>query len=167
MQMELYPDSSIRYSIDTSSILDGWRRYYPIDVFPTLWNNLEELIRKGDMKASVEVRYELAKKDDAVHAWLKEHDGFYVPIDNRIQREVSGILKQYPRLIDTRRGRSGADPFVIALAKINECAVVTGELASGRLDRPKIPDVCDAVGVECLNLLKLIRREGWVFSFDE
>jgi hypothetical protein len=24
----------VRYSIDTSAILDGWRRYYPPDVFP-------------------------------------------------------------------------------------------------------------------------------------
>ena len=42
-------------------------------------------------------------------------------------------------------------------------AVITGETPSGSLKRPKIPDVCLAIGVEPIGLLDLIRREGWVF----
>ena len=37
------------------------------------------------------------------------------------------------------------------------------EHRSGSLERPKIPDVCSAIGVESMSLLDLIRREGWVF----
>ena len=153
----------MRFSIDTSAILDGWTRHYPREAFPGLWRHLEELIQSGDLRASEEVMYELEKKADDAHAWAKAQDDFFVPMDDEIQDEVSAILAAHPRLLDTRRGRSGADPFVIALAKVRGCAVVTGEHRSGSLERPKIPDVCSALDVESMNLLDLIRREGWVF----
>ena len=153
----------MRFSIDTSAILDAYLRHYPQEAFPGLWRHLEALVRSGDLRASEEVMYELEKKDDDALAWARVQDDFFVQMDDDIQSAVSGILRDYPRLIDTRRGRSGADPFVIALAKARGCAVVTGEGVSGSLDRPKIPDVCEAIGVESIRLLDLIRREGWVF----
>ena len=153
----------MRFSIDTSAILDGWVRYYPQDILPGLWRNLEELVRIGDLRASEEVKHELEKRHDALFAWACELDGFFVPIDDATQDAVSAILADHPRLIDTRRGRSGADPFVIALAQAKGCAVVTGERPSGSLKRPKIPDVCRTMQIESLSLLDLIRLEGWVF----
>ena len=62
--------------------------------------------------------------------------------------------------MDTRRNRSAADSFVITLAQIQSCTVVTGEGATGNLDRPNIPDVCTELGVPCVGLLKMIRSEG-------
>ena len=62
------------------------------------------------------------KKNDAIYAWGNKFDGLYVPLDDSIQRVVSEILKEHPRLIDTRKNRSGADPFVIALASVHKCA---------------------------------------------
>ena len=103
------------------------------------------------------------RRKDEAHEWAQAQDGFFVPMDDEIQDAVSALLAEYPRLLDTRRGRSGADPFVIALAKVRGCAVVTGEHRSGSLKRPKIPDVCLAIGGESMSLLDLIRREGWVF----
>ena len=153
----------MRFSIDTSAILDGWTRHYPREAFPRLWQHLEELIESGHLRASEEVRHELAKKEDQALKWAERQDGLFVPIDDDIQDAVSAILSDHPRLIDTRRGRSGADPFVIALAKVRGCAVITGERPSGSLKRPKIPDVCSAIEVESMSLLDLIRQQGWVF----
>ena len=56
----------MRYSIDTSAILDGWRRYYPPDTFPGLWDKLDSLIEEGHLAATEEVLIELEKKDDDV-----------------------------------------------------------------------------------------------------
>lgn len=153
----------MKYSIDTSAILDGWRRYYPPDVFPPLWTNLEDLIEEQKLGATIEVQGELEKKDDEVAAWAKQQEGLFVPIDEDIQVELAYILGQFSRLVNTQRGRSIADPWVIALARVRGCAVVTGEVASNSTQRPKIPDVCKVLGVPCFNLLELFRREGWVF----
>ena len=54
----------MKYSIDTSSILTGWRRTYPPDIFPTLWEKLDELIAEQILIATEEVLHELEKKDN-------------------------------------------------------------------------------------------------------
>jgi hypothetical protein len=155
----------LKYSIDTSAILDGWRRYYPRDVFPVVWMRLEGLIEEGDLQASHEVLIELEKRDDEVHAWAKDRkEGMFVQIDDEQQVCVASILKDHEKLVDTRRNRSAADPFVIALAEVTGCAVVTGEKGTGSLDRPNIPDVCKVRGVRCLGLLELFREQGWRFA---
>ena len=33
----------MKYSLDTSGILDGWR-HYPPDIFPPVWERFDELI---------------------------------------------------------------------------------------------------------------------------
>ena len=151
------------YSIDTSALLDGWIRYYPPDTFDSLWQRLDELIIGGSLRATEEVRFELEKKADDVLAWTLERDELFVEIDDDIQVMVSAILQGSPKLLDTRANRSAADPFVIALAALNDCPVVTGEQATGSPQRPNIPDVCQQWNIECINLLSLIRREGWRF----
>jgi Domain of unknown function (DUF4411) len=42
----------VRYSVDTSALLDGWRRYYPPDVIPGLWSGLDALIVDGSLRAT-------------------------------------------------------------------------------------------------------------------
>jgi len=151
------------YSVDTSSILDAWRRYYPPDVFPALWTNLNRLIETGSLRATDEVKIELERKDDEVLAWAVERVALFVDLDDRIQRAVTEILSRYPKLLDTRANRSGADPFVIALAQIEGCAVLTGERATNSLARPNIPDVCRELGIRSLTMLELIREQNWHF----
>lgn len=151
----------MRYSLDTSAILDGRKRHYPPDIFPALWVNFERLIGDGSIKATEMVRHELERKDDEVLKWCKELEVF-IDVDETIQTVVSEILAAHPKLVSEGGQRSFADPFVIALAKPHRCVVVTGE-SGGTEDRPRIPFVCRAVGVECINMLELIRRERWAF----
>jgi hypothetical protein len=154
----------VKYSIDTSAILDGWVRYYPPDIFPPLWRKLEQLADSGHLRASEEVLRELEKKDDDVHAWARERDRMFVSVDDEIQVAVADLLGRFPRLVNTQRDRSMGDPWVIALAQVHSCIVVTGEQNRGTTDRPRIPDVCDAIGIRSISLLGLIREEKWVFG---
>lgn len=151
------------YCIDTSAILDGWVRYYPRDVFPTLWDNLEGMIAKRRLVAPQEVLLELSKNDDELHKWARLQDGFFCDLDEATQIATAEILAKFPKLVNNERNRSIADPFVIALAKVRNCVVITGEKRRGNPERPKIPDVCDGYKIKCINLLELIRVEGWQF----
>jgi Domain of unknown function (DUF4411) len=153
----------LNYSLDTSALLDGWRRYYPPDMFPSVWSRLDACIHTGQLMATEEVLFELAKQDDDLYKWACERKSLFVPIEGSIQPVVSSILSHHKQLVDTRKNRSGADPFVIALAKVKDGVVVTGERPTGQLDRPNIPDVCEAMGIRWLTLLQLFREQGWTF----
>ena len=151
------------YSIDSSSLLEAWTRRYPPDIFPAFWEKIEELIQDDILLISQEVYYELEKKDDDIFAWLKDRKEKLVITDEDIQEKVAGILTTHRKIIDTRNNRSGADPFVIAVAIRNKATVVTEETPSGNEKKPKIPDVCMSCGVEYINMLNFIRKQSWIF----
>jgi len=112
------------------------RREYPSDVFPGVWNKLDELLRKQVLCSVEEVYYEIMAKDDDLTDWAKANRHIFI-----LQKEVLQILKTHSNLIDVRKDKSGADPFLIAAAMIHKCSVVTEEKPSGGPDRSKIPDV--------------------------
>jgi len=151
------------YVVDTSALLDGWVRYYPPDVFPSLWSHLEAMIKTGELLSPDEVLLELGQKDDEIHKWAKANSTMFVPLDEEIQNATQEILSRFPRLVGAMKGRNRADPFVIALAKVKVATVVTGERSSGTQDRPRIPNVCDQFGISHRTLLQLIRDKGWTF----
>lgn len=151
------------YCIDTSALLEGWVRHYPPDIFPALWENLRSMIDSSELISPEEVLVELSKKDDLVYQWAKENQAMFVPLDDETQEVTSDILTAFPRLVGQLKDRNSADPFVIAVAMIQDAVVVTSERPSGSHNRPKIPDVCEHYGIRCINLLDLIREQGWQF----
>jgi len=116
----------VAYSFDSSGILDLFR-YYPPDVFPSIWTQMETAASGRIILAIDEVYRELEKKDDAAFQWLKARRAMIVDLDTLVQQHVANILAVHPRLIDTRRNRSSGDPFVIALAQVRGLSVVTGK----------------------------------------
>lgn len=151
----------MRYSLDTSALLDGRIRYYPADIFPALWDKFEALVTHGAIKATEIVRHELERKADDVLEWVKKLD-LFIDVDDKIQTIVTDIMHAHPKLVAEGGQRSFGDPFVIALAKQHDCTVVTAE-QGGSEKSPKIPYICKCIGVECITILDLIRREQWKF----
>lgn len=151
------------YSVDSSALIHGWRRIYRPKNFGFVWDRLEVLIEEDRFKASIEVYNDLEKKDDELFKWCKERKGkLVVDIDDKIQAHVARIMKAYPRLVDTVKGRSGSDPFVIALAaSTNPTMTVVTEEFAGKV---RIPDVCNAEKIDYCGLADLIEREDWNFK---
>ena len=107
---------------------------------------------------------ELEKRDDDLYEWANERKDMFLDIEgNNLQIRLAEILKLYPRLVDTRKNRSAADPFVIAVASVFDppLVVVTQEGQTNNIDKPHIPDVCVAENLECITILDLIIREDW------
>jgi len=66
--------------------MESYIRYYPPDVFPSLWEKLDELIEKGELAATEEVLIELGKKDDDVYKWAKDREFMFVPLTRIIHK---------------------------------------------------------------------------------
>ena len=147
-----------KYVIDTCS-LTKMRHTYPSDIFPTAWQKLTVLSGSGILISAEDVLEELSAFDDEILKWAVLQDDFFYPLDNSIQKLATEILTDHPGLLDLRKNKSSGDPFIIATALYNECALVTEEKISNSPIRPKIPNVCKALGVECITIIEMFRRE--------
>lgn len=101
-----------------------------------------------------------------LRAWAKAHPQLFVPLSPEVQRAAAAIEGRYPDLLDPKSVYQSADAYVIALAQIEGGVVVSQETsAAEKRKAPKdhyIPDVCRELGVPCINLLGLARRERWL-----
>ena len=157
-------DDDFTYCIDTSALIHAWVRVYPPDVLPPLWDRLDGLIGAGKLIAPWDVLVELEKKEgDALWEWCKERPQMFHEIDE-FQNEIGYVMGMYPRLVDTVKGKSGADPMVIALAlSHNPRLTVITEEKGGSVDKPKMPYVCDQEDLRSISFLQLIRDQKWTF----
>jgi hypothetical protein len=150
-------------------LITPWNNYYSPDFCKTYWDIINELGRKRLLFLPAMVQQEIASKDDKLAEWLK---GTHIPI-REITEEVTERLKElyakdpkHRRLVDSTRGRSVADPWVIAHAMQERAIVVTKEerITNPASQKIKIPNVCDAMGVEWIDDFDLIRRFGINFE---
>ena len=150
------------FSFDSSALIHAWNRAYRPGNFPSFWAQLNDVIEEGLVVASVEVLAELERKDDGIYKWCRQRASkFSIDIDDEQQTHLRHIMGTYPRLVDTAKGRSGGDPFVIALARVrSKQIVVVSEEDSGKT---RIPDVCRAEGIGCKNLADFIEDRKWSF----
>ncbi|MEQ1633977.1 MAG: DUF4411 family protein [Planctomycetota bacterium] len=149
------------YCFDSSALIHAATRAYPIEVFASFWDRFEGAVASGVVIAPDEVLVEAARKDDGLHAWCKAHREMFVPLTLDVQAAAMEITAAVPSLVDIKKGRGQADPFVVALARVRSATVVTEEHA--KPTAPKIPDACKLFGVTCINLLEFLRAMRWRF----
>jgi len=119
-----------------------------------------KLIDDGIVISIDEVYEELKVQDDEVLEWAKKHMDMFKPLDEEVQQIASQILGTHPNLIDLKKRKSGADPFLIALGKARSCSIITEEKPSGGPGKSKIPDVCTHYDIKCIKLLDLLRENS-------
>lgn len=154
------------YSFDTSALMDWHARFYPPDIFPSLESHLVQLIAAGRLRAVQLVQEEVrAVGTPDLQHWIRSQKGLFVTMSVEIQRAGAEIERQYPDLMDERGLHESADAYVIAFARLTDGVVVTQETSAAEKRNPKkrhfIPDVCRDLGVTCVNLLGMMRREHW------
>jgi hypothetical protein len=161
------PAAASIYAVDSSSLMDWQGRYFPTDVFPGLVEKVEGLIMAERFIAPALVKEEVGAVGTAgLIEWTEEHAGIFIPTAE-VLAEAQAIQNQFAGLRDPRAEYEEADAYVIALARMNNGIVVTQETPAAEKRNPKrthfIPDVCRELGISCISLLGLMRREGWRF----
>ncbi len=157
------------YSFDADIFIASWRTYYRPSSFPGLWDCVARLIDTGRLKCAEPVYDEIQRGDDELSRWIKSRqDQVVYPWDVKIQRailRIQGHPNPWYRQLVNPNGESGADPWVIALALVSGATVVTFEKKVwSNAKSPKIPNVCEEFGVDCVSFFEVIAREQWEFS---
>jgi hypothetical protein len=72
------------------------------------------------------------------------------------------IVNDHPDFMKINSTKSGADPFVVALAEVKDLTVVTYETMAKQNAAPKIPNVCVARGLgDTASLVDVLRAGGF------
>ncbi|HOC56521.1 MAG TPA: DUF4411 family protein [Verrucomicrobiota bacterium] len=155
------------YSVDSSSLMDWQGRYFPTDVFTGLVERIDALVAAGRFIAPALVKEEVGAVGTAgLIEWTEKHAGIFVPTAE-VLAEAQAIQNQFAGLRDPKAEYEEADAYVIALARMRQGIVVTQETPAAEKRNPRrthfIPDVCRELGISCISLLGLMRREGWHF----
>jgi hypothetical protein len=145
---------------DTCSFTE-LRRSYPKPEFESVWQFVEQLLSSGRILSIDEIYIELAQQDDEVFNWVSQWEDNFIPLDDAIQLRAREILVRFPTLIDLRKGKSGADPFLIAVAAVRGGIIVSEENRSGGPPKVKIPDVALSLNITCIKFLNVLRQEGY------
>lgn len=150
------------YCFDTSALIQPWNTYYSMEFFSDFWDVIENLAKEGVLFCTHEVGREIEKKDDSLHTWAKERRFLFREPTEEVQQNLRRILASHNELAKEGRDRSRADPWVIAHAMAEGATVVTKEGFAPR--RIKIPDVCQAYNVRCIDDTQFVREIGLKIS---
>ncbi len=158
------------YVIDTNVFLNFWKlddsEPFNKDVHVSAWNYLEAQIESGRIIAPNKVQEELLRHgSEELLRWVEEHSNMFVPlidVDVEPLKRVVDLHKAYRKLRS-----SEADAIVVAMAKGRNLLVITSEQRQEDGQRsktnPKIPNVCDDLGVDCYSVNAFFRKEKQSF----
>jgi len=151
----------VRWCFDTSALIEPWVRLYPPDVFGPVWLKIEELAQGGVIVAPTDVRLELKRQKDDLFHWARTVPQLFGDPDRPVMETFAKIVNDHPDFMKVNSTKSGADPFVVALAEVHGIPVVTYETMAKQNVAPKIPNVCQARGIQCVTPVEVLRAEGF------
>lgn len=153
-----------KYCFDSSAFINSWRRYYPPTVFSPLWEKFVELIKEGRIIIPKEAEKEILAGRDDLAEWLKINCQCVKKYTTEQLFLVQEIVNKYPKVSQYKKVKSyHADPFVLALAKIENASVVTYEANDGNYEDPKIPILCREYKVKCFDMVTFFNEEKFSF----
>lgn len=161
------------YCVDANIFLTAWHIAYPVNIFPSLWQQLAEAKEKiiiikpiydeiepipsSEKKLSV-----LEKREKfPLRVWLEENQFPEIPINDDVNALSLELEKTY-EIHDTSKGAGQVDITLIAFAKIFNKMVIT--LEGEQKQKPKekynykIPLICAEQGVGCLNFVEMLTK---------
>lgn len=153
-QKKLFP--KIVYCIDTSSLIN--LKPYRRDVFPTIWEKLESMIKTEELISPLEVYEEIKVGQDKIYEWCKHNKKMFRDIDDCQRQKFQDVEKQYNKNYweNEINKQRWADPWVIALSICEKAIIVADEKKT--LNR--IPVISDTFRIKCLDLLDFFKVIG-------
>ncbi len=164
------------YCLDANVLIQAWQKYYSPGLCPDYWDILNMLGSERRIFIPEEVKNEITvtddkeKTEDDLSKWLKRSS---IPVHKPTEEVIKcwqNILQANPihkLLVDSARGRSLADPWVISHALHKKATVVTKENPITSINARKpitIPNVCDNMQIRWIDDYTFVKELGLKFS---
>ena len=88
-----------KYVFDSNIFINLHQRQ-PRDIYPSVWNKIDELMANGTIISSREVYDELTRSDDSLSEWAKSKKEYFLPSEIPIQERVRKILSEHRGLVE-------------------------------------------------------------------
>lgn len=158
----------MEYLFDTNIFVES-KKNLPMDIWPTFWRIMIELIRSGYIHSIDKVKEEIDKGGDELTEWIHRNAprGFF------FKQDLSGMTKMAETIAWAKNNPIGfsqsaisdyvnvADSYLVATAAAKNMVLVTYEKSNPqRRNRVMIPDACKAIGVRSCDLNTALRELG-------
>lgn len=155
------------YLLDANVFIQAKRQYYAFDICPGFWESLIRHFAAAQLKSIDRVKtIELERGNDELKDWAYNTiDSNFFASSNEPEviskyAEIMTWVQNQVRFWDSAKAEfaSSIDGWIIAYAKIHDMVVVTHEERAPESHKEvKIPDVCDAFGVDYINTFQMLR----------
>lgn len=158
------------FIIDSNFFIEAHRSNYPFDVVPSFWKKVQQIANQNLIISIDKVREEIFKNDDELTQWCQSN------LPNDFFKDSTVAIEEYSkvavwvnskddhyhrRAIEIFLDTDAADPWIIAYAINQNFPLLTHEKSEPeRKSRIKIPDVCNAFGVNCYTTVEMLRSLG-------
>lgn len=158
----------MEYLFDTNIFVES-KKNLPMDVWPTFWRKMVELINSGKIYSIDKVKDEIDRGGDELTDWIREHapKGFFLTQDSSVMVKLAETVSWAQRcpVNFTDSAISGytdvADSYLVATAAAKDMVLVTYEKSNPySRKRVMIPDACMAIGARCCDLNTALRELG-------
>ena len=156
-----------RYLVDASVLMEAHRRYYRFGVCPGFWDCLIWHHKQGVVSSIDRVRKEIEDGKDALRQWVKKEcpATFFKSTSDKVVGERYGEIISWAGTQNRYRPEAlaefarAADGWLVAYAGEHGLTVVTQEVAAPESKKEvKVPDVCDAFKVPCIDTFEMLER---------
>lgn len=162
------------YLVDANFFIQAHRVYYPIDIAISFWQLVKRMADDGLICSIDKIRDELYANSDSLTDWCDVNIAreFFLPTETTIIPHYTAVITYpasrgnhfTPKAKGDFYSSDIADAWLVAHALQNAQSIVTYETSDpNQKSRVKIPDVCNYVGVNCINTISLLRNHGFTF----
>ncbi len=162
------------YALDTNVFISAFWVYL-LPAYARVFGRPWPTNSCGRIVSIDKVLNELTPKRDKLYEWAQSMPGdFFVSTETP---SVVGAFERMKRIVWAReqytkqaaeRFAAKADGSLVAYAMATEATVVTEEARNTEAkSRVLIPNVCDDVGVNCINTFSMLSELGIVFNWQE
>lgn len=162
-----------QYCVDANIFITAWYAGYPVQIFPSLWQQIAEakeeiiiikpIFDEIEPISSSEKKLSMQEKRNKypLRVWLNENQFSEVPLNEDVN-SLSLELERTYEIHDTSKGAGQIDITLIAFAKIFNKMIIT--LEGEQKQKPKekynykIPLICNEQGVECINFVEMLTK---------
>lgn len=154
------------YLLDANTLIEAKNRYYQMSFCPGYWTWLTRTKKAGRLSSVESVSVELRRGNDELAKWVATQADMFMPESDEATQVAFAEVAAYLASQATKMKvgaldefLSGADPWLIAKARVTRQTVVTHERLNAANQRKfLIPNVCLHYGIECINTFDMLDR---------